>query len=97
MYVPILISFMIKADDVHPFKRFVLPSLSIVGVIIFVIASIFKHTWSNIWYLIVFAVIMGVGALFHRNGGKSLIDKFFDLFKKEEPKEEAEVSENTEA
>lgn len=97
MYVPILISFMIKADDVHPFKRFVLPSLSIVGVIIFVIASIFKHTWSNIWYLIVFAVIMGVGALFHKNGGKSLMDKFFDLFKKEEPKEEAEASENVEA
>ena len=97
MYVPILISFMIKADDVHPFKRFVLPSLSIVGVIIFVIASIFKHTWSNLWYLIVFAVIMGVGALFHKNGGKSLMDKFFDLFKKEEPKEEAEASENVEA
>ncbi len=95
MYVPILISFMIKAKDVHPFKRFVLPSLSIVGVVIFVIASIFKHEMGNVWYLILFAVIMVVGFLFHKNGGQSVIDKIVaKLFPKKEAV--AVADENTE-
>lgn len=66
LYIPILISFMIKAKDVHPFKRFVLPVLSMCGVAVLVIASIFSHGMANVWYLIVFAVIMAIGAIFHR-------------------------------
>ena len=63
LYIPILVSFMIKAKDVHPFKRFVLPVLSIIGTIILVIASIVSHKMGNVWYLIVFAIIMAIGAL----------------------------------
>ena len=74
LYVPILISFMIKAKDVHPIKRFVLPILSICGVAVLVIASIYSHKMANVWYLIVFAVIMAIGAIFHRRGKASAAD-----------------------
>ena len=63
LYVPILVVMMIKEKDLHPFKRFVLPGVSIVGVGIIVAASILKHKMANVWYLIVFAIIMGIGAL----------------------------------
>ena len=63
LYIPILISLMVKEKDVHPFKRFVLPALSIVGVGIIVYASIKSHGIKNLWYLIVFAVIMFIGWL----------------------------------
>ncbi len=62
MYVPILVIMMLKEKDLHPVKRFVLPGLSIVGVGVIVAASIIKHGMANVWYLIVFAVIMGIGA-----------------------------------
>ena len=65
LYSPILIRYMIKERDVGVFKRFVLPSLSIVGAGIMVAASIFRHRISNVWYLIVFAVIMAIGALIY--------------------------------
>jgi APA family basic amino acid/polyamine antiporter len=63
MYLPILIIMMVREKDVHPFKRFVLPILSIIGIGIIVWASIAKHGMANVWYLIVFALIMGAGAL----------------------------------
>jgi len=80
LYVPILVSFMIKSKELHPVKRFVLPILSIVGTVILVIASIDSHGMGNVWYLIVFAVIMAIGALFHRNGGASIADKIAAKF-----------------
>ena len=61
LYIPILIVMMVKEKDVHPFKRFVLPILSIFGVGIIVYASIRSHGMANVWYLIVFAVIMLAG------------------------------------
>ena len=63
LYIPIFIVMMIKEKDLNPFKRFVLPCISIVGVGIIVAASILKHKMANVWYLIVFAAIMIVGAL----------------------------------
>ena len=62
IYVPILINFMVKEKGLNPFARFVLPILSIIGAGIMVAASIFRHRVGNVWYLIVFAVIMAVGA-----------------------------------
>ncbi len=62
MYIPILVVMMLKEKDLHPFKRFVLPIISIVGIAVIVAASILKHGMANIWYLIVYAVIMGAGA-----------------------------------
>lgn len=75
LYIPILLMFMVKSKELHPVKRFVLPALSIVGSIVIVIASIVRHGISNVWYLIVFALIMAAGALFYRNGKRSVMDK----------------------
>ena len=63
LYIPILVIMMIREKDVHPFKRFVLPILSIVGICVIVAASIIKHKMDNVWYLIVFAAVMAVGYL----------------------------------
>ena len=63
LYVPIFIVMMIKEKDLHPVKRFVLPILSVIGVGVIVLASIFKHGMDNVWYLIVFALIMLAGCL----------------------------------
>ena len=61
LYVPILVIVIIKEKDLHWFKRFVLPSVSIIGVGVIVAASILKHKMANVWYLIVFALIMLAG------------------------------------
>ncbi|MBO5315132.1 MAG: APC family permease [Clostridia bacterium] len=61
LYIPILLVMMVKEKDVHPFKRFVLPALSIIGIGVIVAASIIKHKMDNVWYLILFAVIMLFG------------------------------------
>ena len=61
MYIPILIIMMKREKDVHPFKRFVLPILSILGVGVIVYASIRSHGIRNLYYLAVFAAIMLIG------------------------------------
>ena len=61
---------MLKEKDLNPFKRFVLPGISIVGVAVIVVASILKHGMANVWYLIVYAAIMGIGAIFYYRGRK---------------------------
>jgi APA family basic amino acid/polyamine antiporter len=62
LYIPMLIMFMIKEKNLNPFLRVVLPSLSVVGSGIMIAASIFRHGISIVWYLIVFAAIMLIGA-----------------------------------
>ena len=61
LYIPILISMIIKEKELNPFKRFVLPILSLCGIGVIIYASINKHGVRNIWYLIIFAVIMLIG------------------------------------
>lgn len=75
LYIPIFINFMIKEKGLSPLKRFVLPGLGVVGSLFMVIAAIYSHgylpyiaakeagTFSCpvLFYLIVFAVIMGLG------------------------------------
>lgn len=76
LYIPVLVMFMVKSKELSPVKRFVLPSLSIIGTVVIVIASIIRHKMDNVWYLIVFAVIVAIGALFfHDKNGKTPIDK----------------------
>ena len=73
IYVPIRIRFMIKEKELGAVKRFVLPSLSIVGVGIMVTASILRHGIANVWYLILFAIIMlgGAGVYFYNKRKES--------------------------
>lgn len=61
MYIPILISMMIKEKGLGIFQRFVLPILSLCGVGVIIYASISKHKMGNVWYLIVFAAVMLIG------------------------------------
>ena len=76
LYVPILALFMIKAKDLHPVKRFVFPSLAIAGAIFVVVASVIRHKMDNVWYLILFAIICGIGGLFYRGKrGVAIADK----------------------
>lgn len=61
MYVPMIITMMIKEKELNPFKRFVLPILSLCGIGVIIYACIENHGVSIVWYLIVFAVIMLIG------------------------------------
>ena len=61
MYIPMLITMMVKEKELNPFKRFVLPILSLCGIGVIIYACIVNHEISIIWYLIVFAVIMLIG------------------------------------
>lgn len=63
-YIPIFIAMMKKETDLHPVKRFVVPSFGILASCVMIAAAIVSHGISNCYYLIVFAVIMGVGAVF---------------------------------
>ena len=64
LYIPILIAFMIKEKGMHPVKRFVLPFLSICSALVMTIACVLRHGVSNIYYLLVFAVVMDAGIFF---------------------------------
>ena len=66
MYLPILIQWMRKEKDQDMIRRFVLPILALCGSVFMVVASIFSHGMGCFWYLIVFVVIMAIGALFAR-------------------------------
>lgn len=97
LYIPILVMFMVKAKDLHPVKRFVIPSLAIAGSIVVVTASIIRHKMDNVWYLIVFAVICGIGGLFYRGErGTSLWDKLRAKLGKKPTPEKETVSESAE-
>ena len=70
LYIPILIAMMKKEKELGVFKRFVLPLLSLAGIGVIIYASIDKHGMNNVWYLIVFAVIMLIGALVEKKRHK---------------------------
>ena len=63
MYLPILVQWMRKEKDQPVLRRFVLPSLALCGSVFMVVACILSHRMGCVWYLIVFAVIMAIGAL----------------------------------
>lgn len=63
MYLPILIQWMRKEKDQGVVRRFVMPILALCGSVFMVVASVFSHRMGVVWYLIVFAVIMAIGAL----------------------------------
>ncbi len=81
-YIPIFVMFMKKEKDMPFVKRFLLPVLGIIGSLFMVVAAIYSHGYEPymqakergefscpvLFYLIVFAVIMAIGAAFM--GGK---------------------------
>ena len=74
MYIPILVAMMIKEKELGVFRRFVLPSLSIVGIGVIVYACVSKHGIRNVWYLIVFAIFMAVGAFIQMKNKKEAVN-----------------------
>lgn len=77
MYIPIFIAWMKKEKDMGVFKRFVLPILALISCLFMVFAAIYAHgitpylqakangtfSFPVLFYVIVFAVIMLIGAL----------------------------------
>ena len=61
MYFPILIQWMRKEKEQNVVRRFVMPILALCGSAFMVIACVFSHGTSCLWYLIVFAVVMAIG------------------------------------
>ena len=70
LYIPILIAMMKKEKQLPVFRRFVLPILSLGGIGVIIYASINKHGMGNVWYLIVFALIMLCGWIADRKNNK---------------------------
>ncbi len=66
MYIPIFIMWMVKAKEEKAVKRYVVPLLATAGSIFMVVASVVSHKMQNVWYLIVFAAVMLVGAIFSK-------------------------------
>ncbi len=77
-YIPMIIMWMVKAKDENVFKRFIVPILSVLGCLFMVFAAVYAHgiapfinaqkvgkfSFPVLFYIIVFAIIMGVGVLF---------------------------------
>ena len=63
MYIPIFVVWMKKATDENTIRRYVLPGLAILGSVFMVVACLVGHGIANLWYLIVFAVIMFIGGI----------------------------------
>lgn len=72
-YIPMLIMFMKKEKDMGALKRFVVPLLALAGSVFMVIAAVWAHGLNVsgklvempiFYYLIVFVVIMALGAFF---------------------------------
>ena len=70
IYIPIFVMMMIKEKDLHPVKRFVFPTLSIISCIFMVVAAILSHGIKTVYYLIVFAVIMLLSIPFYKKKSK---------------------------
>ena len=64
LYIPIFFMIMKREKEWNGFDRFIAPALSIAGSVFMMIAAVFSHGQAVIYYLIVFAVIMVIGAFF---------------------------------
>lgn len=65
-YIPMYIMFMKKEKDLNTFKRFIMPTLSLIGAIFMVIAAVFSHKMEVVWYLVIFSGIMAIGAYYYK-------------------------------
>ena len=64
MYIPMFIVWMIKEKSLSKFKRFVLPSIACISCLVMTFAAVYAHKLAVVFYLIVFAVIMGFAVIF---------------------------------
>lgn len=64
LYIPIFIKWIMSAKEESFTGRFLFPLLAICGSLFMVYASIRAHGMHNLYYIVVFAVIMFIGKLF---------------------------------
>ena len=77
-YIPIFINMMRHSKELHPVKRFVLPSLSILACLFMIFCAFYAYKVQAFYYLFIFTVIMLVGLMFYRDKkGRSVIYKLF--------------------
>ena len=72
IYLPILVRFMGKAKGLGVVRRWVIPLLACAGCCFMIAACIYSHGMENVYYLLVFAVIMGLGMCFYRRAGQDV-------------------------
>lgn len=89
LYLPIFVIFMKKAVDLNAVKRFVFPILAMIGSGFMVAAAVFAHgvepyreaakdgkfSCPIIGYLIIFAVIMIIGAIYSKKNKRPAVNK----------------------
>lgn len=66
IYIPIFIMFMKKEKELTFFNRFLMPFLSLLGCIFMIIAAWFAHGMAVVAFLIVYFIVMMLGALILR-------------------------------
>ena len=85
MYIPMFIAWMVKEKELGVFKRFVLPSMSMVACMFMVFAAAYAHgitpylaakeagkfSFPVLFYVIVFAVVLFIGVFFSYKRSKS--------------------------
>ena len=62
-YIPIFIK-MYTFEFLSTFKRFVMPTLAIIGSLFMIFAAIYAHRWGALYYLIITTVILLIGAAY---------------------------------
>ena len=61
---------MFREKGLHPFKRFVMPALSLASCVFMIVAAIFAHGTGVVWYLAVFTVLMLCAVPFYGRAAK---------------------------
>ena len=64
LYIPIFIMMIKKEKDLSFFNRVIMPIVALAGCVFMIIAACFSHKIAVVAYLIVFAVVMCIGAMF---------------------------------
>jgi len=68
LYIPIYIMMMKREKDLHPVKRFLIPTLSILGCLFMIVALVVSHGWTpTLAFILVAAVIMLCSIPFYKN------------------------------
>ena len=70
LYLPIFLLMMFREKGLHPFKRFVMPALSLASCVFMIVAAIFAHGTGVVWYLAVFTVLMLCAVPFYGRAAK---------------------------
>ena len=68
--IPIFLMMIIKEKELGIFSRFVMPILSIISCLFMIIACVFSHGTSVLFYMIVFIVIMSLGIFISSKSSK---------------------------